>query len=305
MKNKVLDLIILGAGPAGLSASVYASRYKIDHITIGMEMGGYLNEIHKVENYPGFEEISGFDLAQKMVSHAKFYGTKIIQEEIRFVTKEENFIIKTSRGEYQSKFLIYSIGTSPKKIGIPGEKEFSGKGVSFCATCDSPFFKDKKVVVVGGGNAAAVSALILARHAKSIHLFYRAKELQSAPAYIEKMEKNPKIELICETNLMEIKGKERVEKVILDKPYKDSLEFEADGVFVEIGSAPNNQLLNSLSVETDTKGFVLTKSDQSTSVENLFAAGDVTTNSNGFRQIVTAVSEGAVAVLSVFEKLKE
>jgi thioredoxin reductase (NADPH) len=303
-ENKILDLIILGTGPAGLAASVYASRYKINHSIIGSEIGGYLNEIHKVENYPGFESISGLELGKKMASHAKYFGAEIRQEIIEDIKKlNDHFEIKTNNGFHRTKFLLYSIGTSARRLGIPGEDEFKGRGVSYCATCDGPFFKDKQVVVVGGANSAAVATLMIAEHAKKVTMFYRGEKPRCTPTYLEQMQRNPKIEIICCTNLKEIKGKNKVESIILDKPYNKKNEFETDGVFIEIGSNPNNSLIMSLGVKTDQRGYIKTETDQSTSLEGFYAAGDITTNSNGFRQIVTATAEGAIAVYSIYEKI--
>ena len=302
--KKLYDLIILGSGPAGLSASIYASRYKINHLVIGSEIGGYLNEIHKVENYPGFESISGTELGQKMASHAKSFGAEIRQEVVEHIEKENKvFEVKTNLGSYQTKFLIYSIGTSAKKLGIPGEDEFRGRGVSYCATCDGPFFKDKNVVVVGGANSAAVATLMLAEHAEKVTMFYRGEKPRCTPTYLEQMQQNPKIEIVCCTNLKEIGGKNKVEKIVLDNPYNGSDEFETDGIFIEIGSNPNNSLIMTLGIKTNQQGYIKTESDQSTSLEGFYAAGDITTNSDGFRQIITATAEGAIAVYSIYKKI--
>ena len=213
------DLIILGTGPAGLTASIYASRYKINHLLIGAETGGYLNEIHKIENYPGIPSISGFELAQKMKEHVESLGGKIILETaINIEKKEEYFEIKTEQNSYQAKNIIYSIGTQARKLNISGENELRGKGVSYCATCDGAFFKNKNVAIIGGANSAAVAALMLAEHAAKVTLFYRGGELRCTPSYLEQMKKNSKIEIVCCTNLKEIKGTDKVESVILDNP---------------------------------------------------------------------------------------
>jgi thioredoxin reductase (NADPH) len=299
------DLIILGTGPAGLSASIYASRYKIDHLLIGAETGGYLNEIHKIENYPGFSSVSGFELAQKMKEHVEFLGEKILEETVMDVEKKDDFfIVKAGENEYKAKNIIYSIGTQARKLNIPGENELKGKGVSYCATCDGPFFKEKNVVVVGGANSAAVAALILSEHATKVTMFYRGGKPRCTPSYLEQMEKNPKIDIVCCTNLKEIKGDEKVESIILDAPYENSNEFKTDGVFIEVGSDPATKLTQNLDVELSEQNYIKTKPDQSTNVEGFFAAGDITTNSNGFRQIITACSEGAISAFSVYEKLK-
>lgn len=299
------DLIILGTGPAGLSASIYASRYKINHLLIGAETGGYLNEIHKIENYPGFPSVSGFELAQKMKEHVESLGEKISEETVMDIEKkEEHFVVRAGENEYKAKNIIYSIGTQARKLNIPGESDLKGRGVSYCATCDGAFFKEKEVVVVGGANSAAVATLILADHAKKVTMFYRGEKPRCTPSYLEQMKKNPKIDVVCCTNLKEIKGENKVESVVLDTPYKDSSEFKTDGVFIEVGSDPATKLTKDLNLDLDEKNYIKTNPDQSTNLEGFFAAGDITTNSNGFRQIITACSEGAISAFSVYEKLK-
>lgn len=299
------DLIIIGAGPAGLTASIYASRYKIDHLLIAAEPGGYLNEIHKIENYPGIPSIAGFELAQKMKEHAEKLGSQIVPETVESIKKEGGgFKVKTNANEYEAENIIYSIGTRTRQLGILGEKEFRGKGVSYCATCDAAFFKDKKVVVIGGGNSAAMAGLMLAEHAQKVAVVFRKPEMRAVPSYVDKLKNNEKVEMISEINVVEVQGSEKVEKIIFDKEYQGSKEFETDGVFIEIGSEPINDLAKDAQVELDEYGYIKTAQNQSTNVEGFFAAGDITTNSNGFRQIITACSEGAVATMGVFDRLK-
>ncbi len=298
-------LAILGAGPAGLTASIYASRYNIDHILIGSEVGGYLNEIHKIENYPGFPSISGLDLSQKFKEHSEKLGSNIIQESATGLKKiEGGFEIETDKEKYQTENIIFSIGTVFRIINIPGEKELTGKGVSYCATCDGPFFRNKKVVVVGGGNSAAVAVMILSEFTDHVDMIYRGDTLRCAPTFKDQMENSEKINIIYNTNITEIKGETKVEKIILDNEINGANEMKVDGVFIEIGSDPNISLVNSVGVELDEKNYIKTNQDQSTNVEGFFAAGDITTNSNGFRQIITASSEGAIATLAVYEKIK-
>ncbi len=302
----MLDLAIIGGGPAGLTASIYASRYKLKHQIFTAEIGGYLNEIHKIDNYPGFLGISGVELAQKFSSHVRNLGGEIINEEIVKIEKNPHhfLLIGKSQNQFESKTIIFAGGTRARKMNVPGEEQFIGKGVSYCATCDAPFFKNKNVIVIGGGNSAAVAALILSQHAQSVSLFYRGEELKCAPAFIDQMKKNSKIEIFCCSILKEIKGKNVVEEVVIKKGGGNKI-IKTDGVFVEIGSDPNLEPINNLKIETDSKGYIKTNSDQSTNVEGFYAAGDITTNSNGFRQIITAAAEGAIASLSVFEKLKK
>lgn len=299
------DLVIIGTGPAGLCAAIYASRYKMDFVVIGKEIGGQVNENHLIENYPGFSSISGLELGQKFFQHAKSLGAEIVSETVVGIEKDrDKFVIRTDQGIHEAKNIIFALGSQYRRLNIPGEDEFKGKGVSYCATCDAPFFKNKKVIVVGGGNSAASAALLLSEHASRVLLFYRGTELRCDPAYLDKMKKISKIEISCCINVKEIKGKDFVQLVALDHPYEGKNEVETQGVFIEIGSDPSVDLLIPLAVEINKRHFIVTKQDQSTNIEGIYAAGDVTTNSNGFRQIVTAAAEGAVAAESVFEKIK-
>ncbi len=299
------DLIILGAGPAGLTASIYASRYNIKHIVIGSEAGGYLNEIHKVENYPGVEEIAGIELSEKMVKHAEICNDPIKKESISDIKiLKEGFELITDKEKYMAKNIIYSIGTSCKKLGIPGEAQLFGRGVSYCATCDGPFFKEKKVAVVGGANSAAMAALMLSEYAKKVFLIYRKGVLRCDPSYIEKIEKTKNIEVVYHSTLKKIEGEEQVENIVLCNPPKPDKKKRIDGVFIEIGSKPNCDKILKLGIQVDKKGFIVTNPDQSTNIPGFYAAGDISTNSNGFRQIITAAAEGAIAALTVFDRTK-
>ncbi len=300
------DVIIIGSGPAGLGASVYLSRYKVDHLIIGPQPGGYINNTGEIENYLGFPATTGAELAAKMKEHAESLGAELIYEEVTEVKKEEKgFTLKTNLNkEFKARFVIYAGGTKHRVLGIPGEKELEGKGVSYCATCDGPFFKDKEVVVVGGGNSAGSATLILAQHAKEVTTFYRKEKPPMLPSYLDQIGKLDNAQIVCCTNLTAIKGTEKVESVELDNPFEGNGNFKTDGVFIEIGSEPNTSSLNSLGVELDDWGYIKTNPDQSTNVPGLYATGDVTTNSNRFRQIACAVSEGSVAALAIFEKMQ-
>ncbi len=294
------DLIIIGVGPAGLSASIYTARYNLDTLLLGEELGGCMNESYNIENYPGFSAISGFDLGQKMKEHSEKLGGKIKQEKVLSIKKVgEGFVVTTSAGEHQAKRILLATGTVFRKLNILGEDEFAGKGVSYCATCDGPFFKKKRVAVVGGGNSALNAALLLSRYADEVVVFFRAKKPSAIPRYIESAEKKANIVLVPETNLVEIKGAQKVEKIILDNKWNESLEHPFDGIFIEIGSQPEDSLFEGLGLELDKFGFIVVNPDQSTNIEGLFAAGDITTGSNGYRQIITACSEGAIAAATV------
>jgi len=215
------DLIIIGAGPAGLTASIYASRYRIKNLVIGSQLGGAMALASAVENYPGFERISGLELAQKMAQQVKVLGAEIINnsvvkiqnsirqpaDKIQSASRRTKFkIITEGEKEYQARAIILATGTRRRELGVPGEKEYLGRGVSYCATCDAAFFRDKVVAVVGGANAAVMSADHLARFAKKVYLIYRRKPLRAEPIWVERVEKNPKIEIIYNTNIVRILG---------------------------------------------------------------------------------------------------
>ncbi len=309
------DLIIVGGGPAGLTAAIYASRYKMDFLVLSKESGGQVNETHKIENWPGIESISGFELGQKFLAHAKSLGAEVRDEIVNKVEKiDGGFKVISGKGEHQAKNVLFALGTNYRRLSVPGEKKFFGKGVSYCATCDGPFFKDRKVAVIGGGNSAAGAASVLSEYASEVNLYYRGEESQlgMTPSHKEQIDKSDKINLSCCTEVKEIKGDGRVKSVVLTYSKdgkrdgeKTENEVETDGVFIEIGSEPNVEMILSLGAEVDEKQFVKVGADQSTNVPGIYAAGDITTGSNRFRQIVTAASEGAIATLAIYDKTKE
>jgi thioredoxin reductase (NADPH) len=304
--QEIYDLIIIGAGPAGLAASIYASRYKLNHLLLGAQIGGQINEIRKIENWPGDISVSGFDLLSRFSEHAKNLGVAPQNESVVEVKKnaEDIFEIVTAKNIHKTRAVIMAMGTEYRKMNIPGEKELTGKGVSYCATCDAMFFRDKVICVIGGGNAAVTSALGLTDFASKVYLIYRGDRFSAEPIWLEKMANNPKIETIKNTSIIEIKGEQKVEKVILDNAHEDQNHLIVDGVFVEIGSDPGVELARKIGVETDDQGFIKVNADMSTNISGVFAAGDITTGSNKFRQILTAASEGAVAANGAYKMLK-
>lgn len=305
MSAEIYDLIIIGAGPAGLTASIYASRYKIKHLVIGKEIGGQANEAHEIENWPGTPLISGFELLQKMRSHAEKLGAQVLTDSVSSIDKKENvFKIATHTAQYQAKNIILALGMKYRKLQIPGEAEFKGKGVSYCPTCDAAFFKDKVVSVIGGANAAASAALLLAEHASKIYLIYRGDKLKADPIFEDKILANEKIEFVFDANVKEIRGAKTVEKIILDKKLNGSNELAVQGIFIEIGSEPEIEIVRQLDVAVDEQGFIVVNSDQSTNIAGVYAAGDITTGSDKMRQIITAAAEGAIAAGSVYKKLQ-
>ncbi len=300
------DLIIIGAGPAGLGASIYASRYKLNHLVIGAEIGGQVTEAWEIENYAGIESISGKELMEKFRRQTEELGGMIVQASVNKVSKiEEGFEIFLEDGKtYQAKAIIFALGMKPRKMNIPGEDKFLGKGISYCATCDAMFFRGKDVVVIGGGDAAATAAIHLSEFANSVQLLYKEGTKIFEPSWEDQIIKTGKIAVDCFEKIQEILGEDKVEGLIYEKANQEKKELQIQGVFIEIGSVPGVVVAKELGVQTDEQGYIVVAQDQSTVIENVYAAGDVTTGSNKFRQIITAVAEGAVASGSVYKKLK-
>lgn len=304
--TNIYDMAIIGSGPAGFSASIYASRYRLSNVIFGKVIGGTMTEAHKICNYPGIPDLSGLDLAYKMYEQAKSEGCVFVQESIKDI-KQENGIFKliTDGGqEYQAKTVIFSIGTERNKLVIPNEDKYIGKGLSYCSTCDAMFYKDKIVGIVGGSSAATMSATMLSEIAKEIYIIYRGEALRGEPAWIEQATNKDNVKVLYETVVTELSGEDRLEKVRLSKPYNSSEYLELDGLFVEIGSEPNKDLPTKIGLTLDEKGYIVVNQKQETNIKGIWAAGDCTTNSNRFNQVITACSEGAVASNAIFEYLK-
>ncbi len=296
------DCIVIGAGPAGLSAGIYLRRYRMNCLIISKDIGGYANEAHKIENYPGFPSISGIELMLKFKEHFESLGGSIIQKEAIGISKgKDGYSVQLSDSCYNAKTLIIAAGTKRRKLNIKGEDEFLGKGVSYCATCDAFFFKDKVVGVVGGNDSAASAAVLLAQHAKKVYIIYRKEKVRAEPHWLELIDNDPKIEVISNTVIKEIKGDMKLSSVALDSGKK----LELDGLFVEIGSVPTTDIAKSIGIELSEGHYIKVGSNQETSVSGIFAAGDITDSSDRFRQIITACSEGAIAAQSAFNLIKK
>jgi len=306
-KRTIYDLVIIGAGPAGLSASIYASRYKIEHLVIGKILGGIATEAYEIKNYPGVENITGLELANKMIEHAKRSGASFLEDEVSVVDREDDgiFIIKTKKNnKILARKIILAMGASRAQLNISGEKEFWGKGVTYCATCDAPLYRDKVVAVVGGGDSAFSSAVLLANYARKIYLIHRSENFRAQKAWQNQVDGlGNKIIKILNNEVKEIKGDKVLRKVFLKNPHQENQELELDGLFIEIGSLPNSELARSIGVEIDDKRQIKITNEGRTNIKDVYGAGDIT-NLTGLKQIVVAAAQGAIASHSVFEDIK-
>lgn len=303
----IYDLIIIGAGPAGLTASIYASRYKINHLVIGEIPGGLISEAHNVCNFPTYKDISGFELMEKMKTHVEGCGGQIIgMERVAHINKENDVFQLTTESKkvFEAKNILLATGTKNRKLNLPEESKFIGKGVAYCATCDAMFFKEKVVGVIGGGNSALTASLYLAEIAEKIYLIVRGDKLKGEMVWVDNVLNNKKIEILYNTNISKLNGDSKLESVELDNPFNKSKELILDGLFIEIGTEPDTTLANILEVELD-RGYIMVDKQQKTSVPGVWSAGDITTNSALFRQVITACSEGAIATHDIFSELQK
>jgi thioredoxin reductase (NADPH) len=293
------DVIIIGAGPAGLSAAIYSARGGLKTAIFEKAMvGGQINVTDEVENYPGFEEpLSGFDLTNKMRMQAERFGTIFIDEEIIALGMEGLCkVIETSEGKYRAKSVIICTGAHPRRLNVPGEERLTGRGVSYCATCDGALYRDKVVAVIGGGDSAIEEGIFLTRFAKKVIVIHRRDELRAQKIIQERAFRNPKMEFIWHTVVQEIHGEGKVQKLeVVNRQTKEISMIDVDGIFIYVGILPNNELLESR-IELDSAGFVLTDEYMHTNVPGIYAAGDI--RHTVLRQVVTATSDGAVAAWS-------
>jgi thioredoxin reductase (NADPH) len=300
-------LIIIGAGGVGLASAMYAGRLNLKVLVLGhshgseLPIGGVITTTNTVENYPGFSKITGVDLAKKIEEHARNYSEVTIKtEKAQEIKKQGGFVVKTSKGEYKSKALIFATGTKWRKLDVPGSEEFEKKGVNYCALCDAPLYKNKIVAVVGGSDTAAKDALILAEHAKKVYIIYRREKIRAEPKNLEKIKQSSKIEVINNTNIKEIKGQEKVSEAILDKEYQGSNSLKLDAVFVAIGHIVLSDLAKSIGVETNEKNeIIINHKACDTNIKGVFAAGDVT--DKPFKQLIIGVADGCTASYSAYE----
>lgn len=316
----MLDVVIIGSGPAGLSAAIYAKRAGLEAVTIEKNpmSGGQVLNTYEVDNYPGLPGINGFDLGMKFREHAdklgcefktaSVLGIKKKQEaepELRAASEageaESGFLVETDEGVLHTKTIIATMGAGHAKLNIPGEEEFAGAGVSYCAACDGAFFRNKVTAVIGGGDVAVEDAVFLARACKKVYLIHRRDELRAAKILQEEVMSLPNVEILWDTAAEEITGEEQVETVVLKNVKSGEIRnLNVDGIFIAAGIIPNSEILKGI-VSCDEKGYVIAGEDCATDTPGIFAAGDI--RGKKLRQIITAAADGANAVTAALEYL--
>lgn len=305
MENKEFDLIIIGAGPAGLTAAQYGARSNLSTLVIDETMpGGQVNQIFTLENYPGvFPAVNGMAFTQNMQAQAKSFGAEIIQAQVSSVDLSSGkYIVKTAKNEFTSSALVLASGAEHRKLGVKGEAELSGRGVSYCATCDGPFFRNRRIVVVGGGDSACSEALYLATLSDKVTIVHRKSQFRAQKAVADQVLNNPNIKTVFNAAVTEIQGDMKVTALELtDTVTGEKSLLEADGVFIFVGMVPRTELFCTL--KTDDAGYIVTDENMNAGIPGLYVAGDI--RSKPFRQIVTACSDGAIAAHSAEEYVRE
>ncbi len=304
--EKHVKVLILGSGPAGLSAALYAARAELEPIVLtGMQLGGQAALTHLIENYPGFPEgVGGAQLGELFQKQAEHFGAKVEFDMANEVDLSQRpYTVKTDSGEYKAETLILTTGANPVHLEIPGEVELTGRGVSYCATCDGWFFKDKKVVVVGGGDSAFEEALFITRYASSVTLIHRREEFRAGAILQNRAKEHPKMNFILNTVVTEVVGSDKLTALKLKNVQTgEESTFETDGLFIFIGHSPNSQIFKG-QVEMSDLGYVIVNDKMETSVEGVYAAGEIA--DPHFRQVVTSAGMGAAAAIQATRYLEE
>ncbi|MDD9953302.1 MAG: FAD-dependent oxidoreductase [Candidatus Woesearchaeota archaeon] len=308
--DEVWDTIIIGAGSAGMAAAIYAARFNLKVLVIGKEVGGLLNESHNVENYPGYKSITGIDLMLKFKEHMDNLDVPTKTEWVTEV-KAENYDdpkkciynVITDKGEYKGKTIIFTNGTKHRKLNAKGEEALSGKGVSYCATCDAAFYKNIPVAIVGGGDSAALAGQLVSEFASKVYVIVRKNKMRAEPINLQRLEKNEKVEILYETEVEEILGENLVEKIILSKEYNGSKELPVEGVFIEIGQIIQSELAEKMGVTLNERKEIIINENSETNLRGVYAAGDV--GNKEYKQALTGASEGAIAAFAAYALLQK
>ncbi|CCQ98003.1 thioredoxin reductase [[Clostridium] ultunense Esp] len=312
MTDQIYDVIIAGAGPAGMSAAVYTSRANMSTLMIERGIpGGQMANTEEIENYPGYDHILGPDLSNKMFEHAQKFGAKYEYGEITGVEDHYEYkLVKTTNGEYKGRALIIATGAASRRLGVPGEDKFAGRGVSWCAVCDGAFFKNKEVVVVGGGDSAVEEGVYLTRFANKVTIVHRRDQFRAQKILQDRAFSNPKIEVIWDTVVDEVLGDQKVSGVRLrNVKTGEKKDYPCDGVFIYVGMDPLSKPFQDLGI-TNEQGYILTDGEMRTKIPRIYAAGDV--REKTLRQVVTATGDGSIAAISaqhdvesLLEEIKE
>lgn len=298
------DTIIIGAGPAGFTAGIYAARRQMKTLIIGKEPGGQIALASEIENYPGFKKIDSYELISKMQEQVSALGVEIKISEVKAITRVQDgtFNIACAKEEYKAKTIILALGLAPRRLGILGENEFIGKGVSYCANCDGPFYHDKIVAIIGGGNAALDAAEVMSKIAKKTYLIHRRAEFRAFEVLTDKVRKKENVEMVLNSEVVEISGEQFVKKIkVANKQTKENKEIEVNGVFIEIGRAANTALAGDF-VERDEAGQIIVDQNCATKTSGIFAAGDCVVGD--FKQITIAVGSATIAALAAYQYLQ-
>jgi len=300
------DTIIIGSGPAGIAAAIFAARRAMKALLLSKNIGGQVTWATEIENYPGFKNISSFELIERWNDHITSLGIDIKSEEVATIEKKEDyFLISTSDGnknQYLAKTVIVTMGLSHRLLNVPGEAEFTGKGVSYCANCDGPFFKNKTVTVIGGGNCALDAAEVMAKMASKVYLITRDAKLHGFENLINEIKSKDNIEIIYNGNTKEIKGENKVSSlIVINSETNEEKEIKTDGIFIEIGQIARTDLVKNI-VKIDEQNQIVVNAECQTSLPGLFAAGDIT--NVPFKQITIAIGQGTIAALSAYKFLQ-
>ncbi|MCD6410408.1 FAD-dependent oxidoreductase [bacterium] len=305
--NQIYDLIIIGGGPAGITAGIYAGRQNLKTLLITKDFGGQLSKkTIDIENYPGFEKISGIDLGSKLRNHLKKFDVEVkLEEVVKLEKKEDQFLVHLKEGgEFQSLTVIIASGADPRPLEVEGEKEFLGRGVSYCAVCDGNFFKDKIVAVVGGGNAGFETAIFLSKIAKKIYILEYGEKVKADQTNQKIVKNSGKTEIIANAQVKKIAGDNVVKSIIyLDRKTQEEKELQVDGVFIQIGNQPATSFVKDLADFNERDEIIVEFETCQTKTKGLFAAGDC--NAGPFKQIITACGEGAKSALAAFQYIQK
>lgn len=298
------DMLVLGAGPAGLTAAIYASRANLRVLICEEKLsGGEIAATEQLDNFPGFPEgINGMEFGQRLEQQALRFGAKIVSASIETVELDgERKKILTTVGEYSGRTVVVATGTKPQNLGVPGEEKLRGRGISFCATCDGPFFRGRKVAVIGGGDAAVEEALYLTRFVGGVLLVHRRDTLRAVPYLQEKLLNHPNVEVLWDTVVKGFVGEQKLEHIVVQNLRDESTqEISVDGAFLYVGRIPNSSFLSG--VEKDANGYIITNEEMETSIPSVYAAGDI--RRKFLRQVVTAAADGAIAAMAAVRYLQ-